>query len=120
VTFFHEMGHAFHGLLSKTRFHRFHGTNVAWDFVEAPSKMLENWCWEPRVLRLLSAHHETGEPLPEEMIQKLVKSYVVVAIWKSGEAHRTDDRRYHNVGLAHLFQLVHAKFDMKVHTDNSA
>lgn len=75
VTFFHEMGHVFHGLLSNTRFARFHGTAVARDFVEAPSQMLENWCWEPRVLEKMSSHYEKKEPLPADLIEKIVKRY---------------------------------------------
>jgi len=102
VTFFHEMGHVFHGLLSKTKFSRFHGTSVARDFVEAPSQMLENWCWEPRVLETMSSHYETGKPLPEGLISKLVQS------------------RYVNVGLFYLRQLFFAKFDIQVHTDKHA
>ncbi|KAF8225878.1 metallopeptidase MepB [Tricholoma matsutake] len=102
VTFFHEMGHVFHGLLSRTKFARFHGTSVARDFVEAPSQMLENWCWEPKVLEKMSSHYETQKPLSEELIKKLVKS------------------RYVNVGLFYLRQLFFAKFDLKVHTDKEA
>uniref|UniRef100_A0A0W0FS66 Putative metallopeptidase MepB n=1 Tax=Moniliophthora roreri TaxID=221103 RepID=A0A0W0FS66_MONRR len=99
VTFFHEMGHVFHGLLSRTEFSRFHGTSVARDFVEAPSQMLENWCWEPRVLEKMSSHYETKRPLSAELIDKLIKS------------------RYVNVGLFYLRQIFFAKFDIKVHTD---
>ncbi|KAG5638172.1 hypothetical protein H0H81_001469 [Sphagnurus paluster] len=99
VTFFHEMGHVFHGLLSKTKFARFHGTSVARDFVEAPSQMLENWCWEPKVLEQMSSHYETKKPLSPELIEKIIKS------------------RYVNVGLFYLRQLFFAKFDLKVHTD---
>ncbi|KAF9046329.1 hypothetical protein BJ165DRAFT_1345534 [Panaeolus papilionaceus] len=102
VTFFHEMGHVFHGLLSKTKFARFHGTAVARDFVEAPSQMLENWCWEPKVLAKMSSHYKTGEPLSEELIEKIIKS------------------RYVNVGLFYLRQLFFAKFDLKVHTDQTS
>lgn len=102
VTFFHEMGHVFHGLLSRTKFARFHGTSVARDFVEAPSQMLENWCWEPKVLEQMSSHYETKKPLSPELIEKIVKS------------------RYVNVGLFYLRQLFFAKFDLKVHTDKES
>jgi Zn-dependent oligopeptidase len=80
VTFFHEMGHVFHGLLSKTRFQRFHGTRVARDFVEAPSQMLENWCWEPKVLEKMSSHYKTKEPLSPELVEKIIKRYVYLHI----------------------------------------
>ncbi|KDQ62378.1 hypothetical protein JAAARDRAFT_189705 [Jaapia argillacea MUCL 33604] len=102
VTFFHEMGHVFHGLLSRTKFSRFHGTSVARDFVEAPSQMLENWCWEPRVLEKMSSHYQKKEPLSKELIEKIIKS------------------RYVNVGLFYLRQLFFGKFDIKVHTDKDA
>ncbi|KIJ54259.1 hypothetical protein M422DRAFT_154020 [Sphaerobolus stellatus SS14] len=102
VTFFHEMGHVFHGLLSKTKYSRFHGTAVARDFVEAPSQMLENWCWEPKVLKKMSSHYKTGEPLSDELIVKLIKS------------------RYTNVGLFYLRQAFFATFDMKVHTEKQS
>ncbi|KAF8631796.1 hypothetical protein AX17_005011 [Amanita inopinata Kibby_2008] len=102
VTFFHEMGHVFHGLLSSTKFSRFHGTNVARDFVEAPSQMLENWCWERKVLEKMSSHYEKKEPLTPELIEKIIKS------------------RYVNVGLFYLRQLFFAKFDLQVHTDQES
>lgn len=102
TTFFHEMGHVFHGLLSRTQYSRFHGTAVARDFVEAPSQMLENWCWEPKVLEKMSSHYEKQEPLSSDLIDKIIKS------------------RYVNVGLFYLRQLFFAKFDLKVHTDKEA
>ena len=76
VTLFHEMGHLFHELLSKTQFSRFHGTTGALDFVEAPSQMLENWCYEPEVSGRMSSHYETKQPLSKELIDKLIKRWV--------------------------------------------
>jgi Zn-dependent oligopeptidase len=102
TTFFHEMGHVFHGLLSRTRYARFHGTSVARDFVEAPSQMLENWCWEPKVLEKMSSHYKTQESLSPELIDKTIRS------------------RYVNVGLYYLRQVFFAKFDLKVHVDKEA
>ncbi|KAG2081065.1 hypothetical protein BD769DRAFT_1784425 [Suillus cothurnatus] len=101
TTFFHEMGHVFHGLLSRTRYARFHGTSVARDFVEVPSQMLENWC-EPKVLEKMSSHYKTQESLSPELIDKTIRS------------------RYINVGLYYLRQLFFAKFDLKVHVDKEA
>ncbi|BGP17854.1 hypothetical protein JCM10213_008348 [Rhodosporidiobolus nylandii] len=97
-TFFHEMGHAYHGLLSKTQFARYHGTAVARDFVEAPSQMLENWCWTPAQLRSLSSHIETHESLPNDLIDKIIASK------KLGQ------------GLFNLRQLFFGKYDMLLHT----
>lgn len=80
TTFFHEMGHVFHGLLSRTKFARFHGTRVARDFVEAPSQMLENWCWEPKVLEKMSSHYEKQAPLSGELIEKIIKRSILLNV----------------------------------------
>lgn len=73
-TFFHEFGHIMHLVLSKTRFASQSGFNVAWDFVEAPSQMLENWTWDKRMLKRLSAHYQTGKSLPDGLINKIIKA----------------------------------------------
>ncbi|KZV95839.1 mitochondrial endopeptidase [Exidia glandulosa HHB12029] len=102
VTFFHEMGHVFHGLLSRTKYARFRGTSVARNFVEVPSQMLENRCWVPSVLAKMSSHYKTKEPLSPELIDKIIKS------------------RYVNIGMFMLRQLFFGKYDITVHTSKSA
>ena len=72
VTLFHEFGHALHGLLSQVRFPRLSGTNVARDFVELPSQLYEHWLEEPAVLTRFARHHETGEPIPAPLLDKLL------------------------------------------------
>jgi peptidyl-dipeptidase Dcp len=71
-TVFHEFGHALHGLLSRVRYPRLSGTNVARDFVELPSQLFEHWLEEPQVLSRFARHHQTGEPLPARLMEKLI------------------------------------------------
>ena len=73
VTLFHEFGHGLHHMLTKVDYSAVSGINgVAWDAVELPSQFMENWCWEEEGLALISGHFETGEPLPKEMLDKLL------------------------------------------------
>ncbi len=102
VRFFHEFGHIMHYLCTLNRNPALHAFSTETDFFEAPSQMLENWCYDPRVLRLLTAHPETGEPLPEAIAVKLQK------IKRSGEV------------IEALRQLVLASFDLEIHSATNA
>ncbi len=73
-TFLHEFGHALHGIFANSRFSSLSGTNVMWDFVELPSQFMENYAVEKEFLRTFAFHYETGEPLPDELIDRVVKS----------------------------------------------
>lgn len=74
TTFLHEFGHSLHGMFANTRFESLSGTNVWWDFVELPSQFMENYAVEKEFLRTFAFHYETGEPLPEELIDRIIKS----------------------------------------------
>ena len=73
-TFLHEFGHSLHGMFANTRFESLSGTNVWWDFVELPSQFMENYSIEKEFLRTFAFHYKTGEPLPDELINRIVKS----------------------------------------------
>ena len=73
-TFLHEFGHSLHGMFANTRFESLSGTNVLWDFVELPSQFMENFAIEKDFLRTFAFHYQTGEPLPDELIRRIVKS----------------------------------------------
>jgi len=101
VTLFHELGHGIHDLVAITNYSRFHGTNVVRDFVEAPSQMLENWCWTVSELASLSSHYQTGEKIPKDMIDNIIRTKNV------------------NAALFNLRQLHFALYDMKMHNLSS-
>jgi metallopeptidase MepB len=101
VTLFHELGHGIHDLAGRTKYSRFHGTSTVRDFVEAPSQMLENWCWTPSQLKSLSSHYESKQPIPDEQIEKLIAT------------------KHVNDALFNLRQLHFGIFDMTVHQPES-
>lgn len=99
-TFFHELGHIFHQLLSRNRFSMFSGTAVERDFVECPSQALENWCYEADFLTRISSHYETGNSMPVDMMQKI-----------------KENKHLFN-GLHYIRQLIFAIYDMELHSSN--
>jgi Zn-dependent oligopeptidase len=74
TTLFHEFGHALHGMLANTTYPSLSGTNVHWDFVELPSQILENWCYEEETLKLFATHYKTGDVIPMDLIEKIKAS----------------------------------------------
>ena len=101
TTLFHEFGHALHGMLANTTYKGLSGTNVYWDFVELPSQVLENWCYEKETLELFATHYETGEVIPMEYVQKIKESAT-----------------FHE-GMQTLRQLSFGMLDMAWHSGNS-
>lgn len=99
---FHEFGHVIHHCLAQTKFFAQSGTNVAQDFGEAPSQILEYWVWEPEVLKRISKHYQTGEVMPDELIAKLVAT------------------KNHGAGLFNSRQMVLATFDHRLYTEEGA
>ena len=98
TTFLHEFGHALHGILAQGRYPSLTGTGVSRDFVELPSQIMENWAYEPEYLNTFAKHYQTGEPIPAELIEKIVAA-------KNFQA-----------GYAQVRQLHFGYIDMKWHT----
>ena len=97
TTFLHEFGHSLHGMLAEGRYPSQTGTSVAWDFVELPSQIMENWAYEPEYLKPFARHYETGEEIPDELIEKISES------------------KNYNVAYAQVRQLQFGLLDMAWH-----
>ena len=100
TTLFHEFGHGLHGMLANTVYPSLSGTSVYWDFVELPSQVMENWCYEPEALALFAKHYETGEVIPQEYVEKIKES----ASFQEG--------------MATLRQISFGLLDMAFHTND--
>ena len=97
TTLFHEFGHALHGMLANTTYPSLSGTSVFWDFVELPSQVMENWCYEKEALELFAKHYKTGEVIPMDLVEKI-----------------KDSASFHQ-GMQTLRQLSFGLLDMKWH-----
>ena len=119
TTLFHEMGHAVHALLSDVTYRSLAGTSVLWDFVELPSQLQENWCYEKEMLDSFAVHYETGEKIPAELIEKLRKAKNFMTGWaglrQAGLA--TLDMAWHTADPATIDDI--AAFEDEVTKDTS-
>ncbi|MGA9594791.1 MAG: M3 family metallopeptidase [Acidimicrobiia bacterium] len=97
LTLFHEFGHVLHFCLTTVELRRFAGYDTEWDFVEAPSQIMEHWMWQPEVLQRFARHYKTDEPIPDDLVERLVAA------------------RDLNIGLFTMRQIFLGQFDLNLH-----